>query len=107
MFNPLLRATSDDDVEDRLVDFLVKRISYLTERLREEIREVLLMKEHPMADNFMRGWTINVVQLKTKAVTGDSRALAAARKRARADDDRARTFATKGASNGGGAKKRK
>jgi hypothetical protein len=101
----LLRNTSDRDAEDRLVDFLVEQIPHLTEGLRTEIRSVLLAKGHSSAGDFTLGWPTNVVQLKPKS--SDGKARSAARKRLRAEEDRARTMATKGASGGGGGKKRK
>lgn len=103
----LLRIMSNREAEDLLVDFLIEQIPHLTERLREEIRGVLLAKGHLLAGNFFPGWTTNIVQLKSKVASDDTKSRSQARKRQRAEEDRARTFATKGASNGGGVKKRK
>jgi hypothetical protein len=102
----LLRHTSDRWAEDVYVDFLVEQIRYLTEGLREEIRMVLLTKHHHLAENFLPGWTTNVVPLKPKP-SGDGKARSQVRKRLRAEEDRQRTFANKGPSGGGGMKQKR
>lgn len=95
----LLRVTSDHGAEDVYVDFFVDEIPHLTERLREEIRSVLLEKQHLLAGNFLPGWTTNVVQINKKA--GDGRTQSQARKRLRAEKDKSARLAARGPGKGG------
>jgi len=102
----LLCVTNDCDAENLLVEFLVEQIPYLTERLREQIRFVLLEKRHPLAGNFLPGWT-NVVSLRTTQSTSDGKAKALARKRVSSDQDRIARLAAKGSSGGSSQKRGK
>lgn len=103
----LLRYTTDRNAENELVDFLVDQLPHLTERMRAEIRELLLVKNHPFAGNFLAGSSMgNIVVLPTDPDSAARRAKAAQRRRDRSDADRELRLSMRGKGGGSDGKKK-
>lgn len=99
----LLRHAPTRAVEDILVDFLSDQVGEpITDRLRADIRSILLASGHPFAGTFAPAmYAGNVVRFAPKEGAGEAKAAALARKRQRAEEERARRLALRGASGGG------
>jgi hypothetical protein len=89
----LLAVTRDRSAQDVYVDFLSGYLKHMTDRLRSEVRQVLLQLKHPYAGNFADGWAGNVVAMPERgddAQAGAQKLAAAkARKAKKAAEDRA------------------
>lgn len=89
----LLSVTRDRSAQDVYVDFLTDQLKHMTDRLRLEVRQVILRLNHPFAGNFANGWAGNVVAMPKRDEESQAgakkRAEAKARKAQRAEEDRA------------------
>ena len=91
---------------DVLVELMQDQLMHLTERQREEVRRVLLNHNHPLAGNFLAGWSNNVVAMPQQR-DGGGRAVQLAKKKERAAKEAARRLELKGASGGGQPQRKK